>query len=690
MRAMDMSPAAFPADPGLAGPAGETPWQVLFVQHPLPMWVYDSDSLRFLAANQAAVDDYGWSEQEFLAMDLLDIRPPAEREQLRQHMAPLDTQASGQQWRHHKRNGELIEVETQSQPVRFAGRPARLVLARDITQLKRQQARSAHQERVLSLVAAGAPLADVMETIVRGVEAQHPGLLCSVLLLDAGGLRLRMGSAPSLPAFFNDAADGLPVGAGVACCGEAAFSGQRVIATDIQSDPRWQPYRELAARAGVAACWSEPIRSRAGAVLGTFATYHRHTHQPDANEIAAIGDMAKVAAIAIERKQADEALRQTQKLESLGTLAGGIAHDFNNILGAILGNVALARQDGVLPETAGLRLEQIQKSALRARLLVQQILAFSRRQAPQPVRQPLGPLVLDALDLLRATLPANVQLHTQLGQALPEVEADGTQVQQVLMNLCTNAWHAMAGAQGQIEVGVENVVVDLVAAAALPGLRPGRCAHLWVRDDGSGMDEATRARIFEPFFTTKPVGSGTGLGLAVVHGIVSEHHGAITVDTAPGQGAVFHVWLPAARTEALPVVLAPTPHAAGPAGSSRHVLFVDDDAVMLLTGEGLLRSRGYQVTTADSGLAALDALRAAPQSFDLVVTDHNMPDCSGLDLARLLFAVRPGLPLIICSGYIDAELQSRAAAAGVRAIVHKENVVEELAGTIERVMLQGR
>jgi CheY-like chemotaxis protein len=236
---------------------------------------------------------------------------------------------------------------------------------------------------------------------------------------------------------------------------------------------------------------------------------------------------------------------------------------------------------------------------------------------------------------------------------------------------------------------VESVLVDLVAAAALPGLRPGRCAHLWVRDDGCGMDEATRARIFEPFFTTKPVGSGTGLGLAVVHGIVHEHHGSITVDTAPGQGACFHVWLPAARAEALPVVPAAPTDSSGRSAHCRHVLFVDDDAVMLLTGEGLLRSHGYQVTTADSGLAALAALRTTALPFDLVVTDHNMPDCSGLELARLLFAVQPGLPLIICSGYIDAELRARAAAAGVRAIVHKENVVEELAGTIERVMLQG-
>jgi len=688
---MNAMPAKDDAQPGAGWPSGAEAWRVLFLRHPMPMWVYDIHTLQFLDVNDAAVAAYGYSAEEFLAMGLGDIRPEEDQARLLDYLRqPATGRGVGPEWRHRRRNGELIDVEVRSQPMDFAGHPARLVVAQDVTERKRRDARAASHARVMSLVASGAPLPDVLDALVLNVEALHPAMLCSVLLIDASGRRLRMGSAPSLPPFFNAAADGLPVGSGSACCGEAAFTGRRVVAEDIQLDPRWQPYRELASRAGLAACWSEPVRSRAGAVLGTFGVYHRETHVPSAAEIAAVGEMAQVAAIAIERRQADEALRQTQKLESLGTLAGGIAHDFNNILGAILGNVALARQDNGVSEAASSRLEQIQKSALRARLLVQQILAFSRRQTPQAVRQPLGPMVSEALELMRATLPAGVLLHTRLADRLPEVEADGTQVQQVLMNLCTNAWHAMAGAVGNIVVGAEDRHVDLVAAAALPGLRPGRCAHLWVRDDGSGMDEVTRARIFEPFFTTKPVGSGTGLGLAVVHGIVTEHHGAITVDTAPGQGTTFHVWLPVARSEALPALPPAAPATDSAQASSRHVLFVDDDAVMLLTGEGLLRSRGYAVTTADSGLAALAALRTAPATFDIVVTDHNMPDCSGLELARLLFAVRPGLPIIVCSGYIDAELQARATAAGVRAIVHKENVVEELAGSIERVLAAAR
>jgi PAS domain S-box-containing protein len=672
--------AAAPPEPGPG--VDRAAWRPAFDLCPLPMWLLDVASLRILAANPAAVSGYGYSEAEFRGMSLNDIHSADEHERLQRHMADLRAgrPGTGPQWRHRTRSGEVIDVEVTGTSLWVDGRSLRLAVARDITPRRR----AAGTQQLLSLVASGAPLPDVLAAITGSVEALHRGTLCTVMLLDAAGQRLQLAAAPQLPDFFREAADGLPVSAGSACCGDAVFRGERVIAPDIASDPQWAPYRELAQRAGLAACWSEPIRSRAGAVLGSVGVYHRQVRSPGAHEIATVAAMAQVAAIAIERHQADEALRQTQKLESLGTLAGGIAHDFNNILGAILGNVELARHDGAGSPTAAARIEQIQKSALRARLLVQQILAFSRRQAAPAVRQPLAPLIHDALDLLRATLPAGVQLQTRLAGQLPDVEADGTQVQQVLMNLCTNAWHAMAGAVGHIEVGVE----PDDAAAAPPGLRAGPCAHLWVRDDGCGMDAATRARIFEPFFTTKPVGSGTGLGLAVVHGIVAEHHGALSVDTTPGVGSTFHVWLPAARAEARAATPAPapTPPGAGGAGHGRRVLIVDDDTVMLLTGEALLLNRGFQVTSADSGLAALAALRAAPEAFDLVVTDQNMPDCSGLDLARLLLAVRPGLPLVVYSGYVDGDLQQRAAAAGIAAVVHKENIVEDLAGAIERAL----
>ena len=378
-------------------------------------------------------------------------------------------------------------------------------------------------------------------------------------------------------------------------------------------------------------------------------------------------------------------LRESQKMEAVGTLAGGIAHDFNNILGSILGNIRLAQQDVGTVHPAQARLAQIHKAASRARSLVQQILAFSRRQAQEFVSRPLRPVVEETLMLLRSTLPAQVALDALLDETPMYVLADATQMQQVLMNLCTNAWHALKDGTGRIEVGL--APVDLHARRG--GLAPGRYAHLWVGDDGSGIDPAVRARIFDPFYTTKPVGQGTGLGLSVVHGIVCAHHGAITVDSTPGRGTTFHLHFPLLDNNGVAALsdwtdLAET--AAAPAGHGEEVLYVDDDEVMTLMVEGLLARQGYRVTTYQDASEAVAAVRREPRRFDLVVTDFNMPGLTGLDMARTFAALRPGLPVVISSGYISEQLRADALAAGVRWVMNKESTFEDLPGLVRRLL----
>jgi PAS domain S-box-containing protein len=378
-----------------------------------------------------------------------------------------------------------------------------------------------------------------------------------------------------------------------------------------------------------------------------------------------------------ERHQLERQLRESQKMESIGTLAGGIAHDFNNILAAILGNVALARQDAVAAPAVLASLDQIQRAGLRARHLVQQILAFSRREAQGQVAQPLAPVVDETFALLRATLPAGVRIAARLPEVPVWACVDATQVQQVLMNLCTNAWHALPAEGGVIEVGLEALVSG-----------DGPRAHLWVRDNGKGMDEATRARIFDPFFTTKPVGQGTGLGLSVVHGIVLAHGGTIEVDTAPGRGTTFHVRLPAVAAGA-PASPEPAAHAVEAAlGAGRHVLYVDDDEVMRLTVERLLARAGFRVTTVGDVEAAV-ARAQQGDDVDVVVTDYNMPGSSGLDAARRIAALRPGLPVVISTGYVTEELRAQAAVAGVHALLRKENTFEELPALLGRLFAGG-
>ena len=381
-------------------------------------------------------------------------------------------------------------------------------------------------------------------------------------------------------------------------------------------------------------------------------------------------------------------LRESQKMEAIGTLAAGIAHDFNNILGAILGNLALAREEVGLGHGALRSLEQINRSAVRARTLVQQILAFGRRQPQELGNRPLAPLVNETLALMRSTLPAGVHLQAQVATDPLQVLANATQIQQVLMNLCTNAWHALQGRGGRIELGLEPIELD-EAGPRPGGLPPGDYAHVWVRDSGCGMDAETRSRIFEPFFTTKPVGQGTGLGLSVVHGIVAAHHGAITVDSAPGEGSTFHLYFPH-----VPMHNPPPPSEWGniaalqrqEPGQGEHVLYIDDDGVMLLLVERLLLRLGYRVTVQADPRAAIEAVRALPHAFDLVVSDYNMPEISGLDVAREIGAIRAGLPVVISSGHLTDEERAELLRCGVRDVIAKESTLEQLGPAVARLV----
>ena len=376
-------------------------------------------------------------------------------------------------------------------------------------------------------------------------------------------------------------------------------------------------------------------------------------------------------------------LHQAQKMESLGTLAGGIAHDFNNILGAILGNIELAMVDLEPHHPVQGALGEIQKASLRARDLVRQILTFSRRRPQQLENIALKPIVEETFRLLRATLPAGVELQHQLCEAPLYVHADATQLQQVLMNLCTNAWHALQDKSGQIVIGIEASAIDALDARAR-SLVAGTYAHLWVRDTGSGMDARTLERVFEPFFTTKSTGQGTGRGLSVVHGIVVAHHGSITVDTLPGEGSTFHVLLPlASRPPALP---ADHEQATLAAAHGEHVVYLDDDETVMLVMVRIIERAGYRCSGFLEASDALACIGEAPGNVDVFITDFNMPGRSGLDVAREAVSLNPGLPIAISTGLITDELRESARALGVIAVIEKENAFREIVPLVRRVL----
>jgi PAS domain S-box-containing protein len=387
-------------------------------------------------------------------------------------------------------------------------------------------------------------------------------------------------------------------------------------------------------------------------------------------------DLSALHAAQAQQRALEARLQEAQKMESIGALAGGVAHDFNNVLAAILGNLSIARDDLAADHPLHRPLALVNQAALRARSLVQQILAFSRRLPQEREVQPLAPLVEESVALLRATLPASVRLEARIADEPMHAEVDAAQIQQVLLNLCTNAWQALPGQSGSIGVELSRDAGDTAAAGH---------ARLRVSDDGCGMDEATRARIFEPFFTTKPVGQGTGLGLAVVHGIVVASGGRIEVDSAPGRGTRIDILLPLREPSGAPGVRAGATHEPD-RGHGEHVLLVDDDEVVGLTTEALLLRAGYRVTRLDNGLAAIESVREEPGRYALVVTDYNMQGLSGLAVAEQLAQIAPRLPVVITSGYVTEELLARAQALGVRDVLFKEHSLERLAAVVGEVL----
>ena len=391
-----------------------------------------------------------------------------------------------------------------------------------------------------------------------------------------------------------------------------------------------------------------------------------------------------------ERKQAEadrarfEAqLRESQKMEALGTMAGGVAHDFNNVLAMITGNVELARQDVGTAHPALVSLEEIGKASRRAKDLVQQILAFSRRQKLERKATSLALVVVESARLIRATLPMGVRLNVECKTDTPAVLADATQIKQILLNLCGNAAQALQdqGRPGTIDVSLS--ASDHTGGEAHGKLPSGRYACLTVRDDGPGMDEATRLRIFEPFYTTKPVGKGTGLGLAVVHGIVHAHDASIQVESAPGKGSEFRIYFPAIEAPVAEVA-APSPGVAPVQGAGKRVLYVDDEEAIIFLMTRLLERRGFRVSGFTDARDALAAVQANPGEFDLAVTDFNMPGMSGLDVANALREIRPDLPVVLASGYITEDLRQKAPAAGVRELIYKPNTVDDLCEAVAR------
>ncbi len=385
-----------------------------------------------------------------------------------------------------------------------------------------------------------------------------------------------------------------------------------------------------------------------------------------------------------EKAKLEEKLRQSQKMEAIGTMAGGIAHDFNNILGIIVGNAEIGMSSVRESNPVHSNLEEILDACLRARDIVRQILSFSRQSMDELRPLNLGEIVKSSITLLRSSIPSTIEIRSDISSDSDTVYADLTQINQVILNLCANAAFAMQDKGGVMDIILENVALGRDDVIHYHGLTSGPYLKLTVRDTGDGIAPETLERIFDPYFTTKDIGKGTGMGLAMVLGIVKKHGGDITVDSEPGKGSAFYVLLPKFEEEAEPEIDSEKPL---PRGSER-ILFVDDEEQLVLAAQHMFENLGYQVIAEQKPVQALEIFKEQPDSFDIVISDMTMPDMTGDMLAKEIMDVRPDMPVILCSGYSERISDAMVKELGIRAIMMKPALAYEIASTIRQIFDQ--
>lgn len=380
-------------------------------------------------------------------------------------------------------------------------------------------------------------------------------------------------------------------------------------------------------------------------------------------------------------------LQQVLKIQAIGTLAGGIAHDFNNILFPIVGYTELTMDEVPEGSVAHNNLAEILKAANRARDLVQQILTFSRQSGQERKPTKVQYIIKEALKLLRASIPASIEIIHEIDDDCRPVMGDATQIHQVIMNLCTNAYQAMQDKGGRLTVSLKEVDISYEETVEKIGMQPGKHLRLAVTDEGCGMDASVLDRIFEPYYTTKEQGKGTGLGLSVIHGIVKNHRGDITVSSALGKGSTFQVYLPVIEDDIVATEFEPTN---GTAKGNERILLIDDEEQIVSMEQQMLENLGYQVTARTNSEEALREFSQQPQNYDLVITDMTMPHMTGDQLAKKLLDIKPDIPVILCTGFNEDITEEKALAMGIQKFVMKPVIKNDLATTIRTVLDQNR
>lgn len=604
----------------------------------------------FAYLNPMAVRLFGAENAEqLIGQPVLDRFHPDYREMVRERIRRLNehrevvSEAAEQIVRC---NGEVVDVEVSAVPFVYQGEHGALVFARDITIRKKSEQQLLLRDSALQAAAN------------------------SIAIINRHGSIIWVNPAFTRLTGYTEK--------------EALGQSLRLTRTDAQDEAfhstMWQTVLD-------GKVWRGELLSRRKD--GTLYT-EEMTITPVYDDQKGITHFISVKQDISQRKQAEEdrkklegQLLQAQKMEAIGRFSGGIAHDFNNILAAVSGNARISIDE--LPPGHPVRgyLVEIEHAVTRARDLVRRLLTFTRHE--ESVRQPIElPVVIEeAVKMLRPLLPAMIEIRSHCAEKVPRVNADATQIHQIIMNLGTNAMHAMGHTGGVLELNLECVTLDAIQAKLAPELYEGRFVRLTVRDSGCGMDQTTTERIFEPFFTTKGVGEGTGLGLSMVHGIMKSHQGAITVYSQPGRGTVFRLYFPAldSTVEKKPSTPPPLPH-----GHGEHIIYVDDEKALVIVSIKILEKIGYKVSGFTNPMEALGCFRARPHAYDAVISDYSMPGMTGLALVKTMREIRPDFPAALASGYVREQDTEEAQKIGVRHFIAKPTTVDELASVLRQLL----
>ncbi|MFZ3264088.1 MAG: PAS domain S-box protein [Terriglobales bacterium] len=586
----------------------EAQYRLLFDSNPLPMWVFDRKTLRFLAVNEATVRHYGYSREEFLQMTILGIRPGEETLRVMERLSrPARGLEEAEIWRHRKKDGSIIDVEITAHDVNFHGADAQLIQAHDVT------ARRKSEERLLQS----------QEIFAKAFRSSPFGITISS---EADGRYLDVN-----PAFLK-----------IMGYERDEILGRTRRELNIWADP--EQYALMVEQLN-GPQHATPVKVRLRAQSGQFRLVEV------AVERIQLDDESCILAIThdvTEAKQLEQQFLQAQKMEAVGRLAAGVAHDFNNMLGVIIGYSEIAKDRLETGHPAQKYLLEIKNAGDRAVALTRQLLAFSRQQILEPRHLNLNSVVHHASKMLLHMVGEDISLVFRPTEPLGSVHADLSQIEQVLMNLAVNARDAMPKG-GKIIIETANVDLDETYSRDHYPVKPGTYVMLSVTDTGTGMDESTLAQAFEPFFTTKEPGKGTGLGLSTVYGIAKQSGGHIWAYSEPGRGTTFKLYLPCAGQPA--ERLAPLTADSTPPAGTETVLVAEDEAALRNLTVHVLKSKGYTVLAAENAARTLALAQQYDRSIDLLLTDVVMPDLTGPDLVSEIKKLRPELKVLYMSGY---------------------------------------